>query len=220
MTLGEMKTYVASLVDDPQMTYFTTAQLTLFLNHAQEETQKLLIQSGQNYFFKTVNFSTVANGASYALPSDHLKTNRLEYVQGTAPNDFVNALNSITLNQKDAFSLYAQYSVAFYFYSRNAMILVPIPQQVNSMVHTYTYRLADMTLDADISEIPLEFHKYMCFVGAKQCFLKDQRDISSLKEYTDKVEMDLKREAVERAQDRASTMVITEDFGGWGGGVY
>lgn len=217
MTLAEMQTYLASLVDDPQQTYFTPAQTLLYINHAQQETQKLLIQAGQNFFLKSATFATVANGASYALPSDHMKTNRLEYVQGSIPNEYVSALSSITLNQQSQFSRYAQFPSCFYFFGRNAFILVPVPQTVCNMVHTYTYRIPDLAISTDVSEIPLEFHPYVVHRAAIECFIKDQRDISTLVNYTSKVEEDLKREAVERAQDRAPTIVRTsEDTWGWG----
>lgn len=217
MTLTEMQSYLAAIVDDPQQTYFTPAQTLIFINQAQSETQKLLINAGQNYFFKQHTFNTVINQANYSLPADFLKLNQLVYNQGTAPNNFITNLSSITMNQALNFSLYAQYPTNFYF-KTNEVVLVPIPQTVCEMIMTYTYRLPNLVTGTDVSEIPLEFHDYIVWKAALQCFVKDQRDPSSVLEYTRKVEEDLKRAAVERAQDRAPTIVRTENgSGGWGG---
>ena len=208
MTLGEIKTYVAGLVDDPQMTYFGTTLLTTFANHAQGEVQKLLIQAGQNYYITGHTFASVAYQQGYSLPANFLKLNRLEYITGTAPNDSVYPIGSITMNQQDNFQRYANYPAAFYF-SQYQVQLVPIPDSVQSFRMQYTYRVADMTSDSDTPNIPIQYQTYLAYLMAIQCFIKDSRDPGTLLSYTSKIEEEIKRDAVERAQDRAPSVVQT-----------
>jgi hypothetical protein len=206
MNLGEVKAFASYLVDDLNMTYFGTTQMTAFANHAQAETQKLLIQAGQNYYITGHTFASVAYQQGYSLPANFLKLNRLEYVIGTAPNDSVYPVNSITMNQQDMFQRYGNYPAAFYF-SQYQIQLVPIPDAVTSFRMKYTYRVADMTADANTPDVPTQYHDYLAYLVAIQCFIKDGRDPSTLLQYTMKVEEEIKRDAIERAQDRAPSVV-------------
>lgn len=212
MTLGQMKAYIASLVDDLNYGYFTETQLLRFINQAQRETQKKLIQAGNNWYLKeNTSLTTVANQSDYSLPSDFLKLNRLEVVRNiSTPNETINALSSITLNQKDFFPTSGD-PIAFYF-KKNTLVLTPKPQSSGDTLRlTYTYRVLDLVNDNDVPDVPEEFHDYMAHLATIQCFIKDGRDASLLVSYTKEVEKRLDADAIERAQDRASTIVQTID---------
>lgn len=208
MTLGEMQTYLASIVDDVEFGYFTREDTRRYLNQAAKECQKLLIQSGNNWYIKVVSRPMIVNQRDYALPCDFLKVNRLEAVQNPGVNQTVQALGSCTMNQQDAFPQFGQ-PCAFYI-QKNQLILLPAPNDVRTMVLYYSYRIEDMVVEADLPDVPEEFHEYIVMLAAKTCFLKDGRDPGLVVEKIRQVEMALERDAIERAQDHMSQVVITD----------
>lgn len=220
MDVAAMISYVLSEVDDPNGAYFTQTQLIRYINQAAQETQKKLIAAGNNWFLKVPTdgtYVTVANQAKYTPPTDLLQLNRLEIVQNPGVNENRVALTSITLNQKDFFYGYSSWPVAFYF-QKNDIVLCPAPQTAGLTIrYYYTYRIAEVTLTTETVDIPAEFHEYICHQVILKCFAKDGRDPSFFMALTKQVEERLEKEAIQRAQDRASTIVLTSDaFQGYG----
>lgn len=213
MTLGQIKSYVWSMVDDLGGNYFTTDELTRYANQMMRETQKLLIQAGNNWY-TTIDAtqSTVINQGNYTLPTDFLKMNRIELVQNSGPNETRYSPKSITLNQKDLISFDSD--VAGFYILKNTLWFAPFPQTVKTIRMYYTYRVAEMTLDADTPDVPAEYHEYIADRVAEICFLKDGRDASFIRYKCDKVEQFLNRDAIERAQDHASRVVIVDEDNG------
>lgn len=211
MNVGQIKSYVWSLCDDLAGSYFTTTELTRFINQEQQETQKQLVLSGNNWYLKVdQSGSTVVNQQGYTLPTDLLAINRIELVQNPGVNEAVFPLTSITLNQKDAFQNFSGMPCAYYL-QKNTIQMIPAPQQVWTIRYYYTYQIADISSDSDTPDVPTEFHEYLAKRVAMQCFIKDGRDATLLLRDIQKVEDDLKARAIERAQDRMSTIVINSD---------
>lgn len=210
MTVGEIKAYVASLVDDLQYAYFTETELLRFINQAQQETQKKLVLAGNNWYVKIDQTqSTVVNQANYTLPTDFLKMNRLELVNNPGNNEDRYSLKSITLNQKDM-GFQASDSVGFYLL-KNILYLNPKPQNIRTIRMYYTYRIAAVVLDADIPDVPPEFHEYLAYLVALKCFQKDGRDPNFILQQTKVWEDNLEAEAIERNQDHASCVVVVDE---------
>ena len=80
MNRGEIRDLCLYWLDDLQGAYFTPTQMNVFINNAQREVQKQLIQAFEDYYLKVVQTTTVANQADYILPQDFLKLRRLEIV--------------------------------------------------------------------------------------------------------------------------------------------
>lgn len=215
MTLGQIKSYVWSLVDDPNGDYFLTADLTRYANQMLRECQKLLIQSGNNWYVQIdATQSTVINQANYTLPSDFLKINRLELVQNPGTNETRYAVQNIPLAQKD--SIAYDSDVAAFYILKNTLYLTPVPQTVKTIRFYYTYRVAEMTSDSDTPDLPTEFQEYLADRVAELCFLKDGRDAGFIRNRCDQVEQYFKSDAIERSQVSASRVVIVDDDGGFG----
>lgn len=215
MTLGQIKSYVWSMVDDLNGDYFTTAELTRYANQMLRECQKLLIQSGNNWYVQIdATQSTVINQANYTLPTDFLKINRLELVQNPGTNETRYAVQNIPLAQKDSIAFDSD--VAAFYILKSTLYLTPLPQTVKTIRIYYTYRVAEMTSDSDTPDLPSEFHEYLADRIAETCFLKDGRDASFIRQRCDQVEQYMKADAIERSQVSASRVVIVDDDGGFG----
>lgn len=223
MTVLEAYNYVASLVDDRSFGYFTKDQLLIFLNQSVQECQKKLIASGNNWYLKVTpdsgvgSYTTTANQATYTPPTDMMNINRIEIVQNPGVNENRTNLTSITLNQKDFFYGYSQWPVAFYF-QKSDIVMCPAPQQSGLLIrYFYTYRIAALVNESDEIDVPNEFEEYVCYLTTLKCFQKDGRDASLILRYTDDVEKRLEKQAIQRAQDRAPSIVMTGDnVSGWG----
>lgn len=197
---------------NPPGSYFTTAELTRYANQMAAETQKLLIQAGNNWYVKIdQTASTVINQAAYTLPTDFLKMNRIELVMNPGTNETRYSVAHIPLSQKDSIAFDSD--VAAFYLLKSTLYFTPVPQTVKTIRYYYTYRIAQMTLDADIPDVPEEFHEYLADRVAEICFLKDGRDASFIRYKCDKVEQFLKQDAIERSQVGSSVVVCLDDDG-------
>lgn len=214
MTVLDIKNYVWSLVDDLNGDYFTSAQLLIYINQCQQETQKKLVLSGNNWYLKTTTAALVVNQYIYTLPTDFLKLNRLEScINIGTTNEERYSIKSITLNQKDDF--FQDSEPIGYYFVKSEIYLTPPPKSVRTLRYYYTYRIAPVVLDADIPDVPEEYHEYIANLVAQRCFLKDGRDPGFILTQIKEVEANLTASAIERAQDHASTVVvISEDYAG------
>jgi len=74
--LGQLRTLALSWLDDPNGEYFTTAQMNVFLNNAQRELQKRLIDKGENYYVIRMTGTMVVGEDTYTLPTDFKKNHK------------------------------------------------------------------------------------------------------------------------------------------------
>lgn len=211
MTVLEIKNYCWSLLDDLNGDYFTAPEMLRYINQCTQETQKKLVLSGNNWYAKIdTSTSTVVNQRNYSLPTDFLKMNRLESVINiNTVSEQWYPITSITLNQKDQNFLESE-PTGFYFL-KSTLYLTPPPKTIRTLRMYYTYRVAQVALDADIPDVPEEFHEYIANLVVQRCFLKDGRSAELVERQIMQVEESLKAEAIERAQDHASTVVIVEE---------
>lgn len=213
MTVGEIKAYVWSMVDDLNGDYFTSPEVLRYINQMQQEVQKLLIQSGNNwYVIIDQTQSTVINQGNYTVPTDFLKMNRIELVQNPGVNETRYSIQSIPLSQKDAICFDSD--VAGFYLLKNTLWFSPFPTTVKTIRLYYTYRIPPVAVDADIPDVPLQYHEYLADRVAEICFLKDGRDASFIRAKCMSTEQDLKNDAIERNQDHASRVVSVDEDGG------
>lgn len=228
MNTGEACTYISYLVDDLLFSYFTKPQLYRFLNQSIGETQKKLIDAGQQWYLKVTpdsgggSIPLVVNQGSYTQPTDLMEVNRIELVQNPGINENRYALTSCTLNQKDLFPQGPGQPLAFYL-GKNTIEIIPPPNAVAGQIMRvfYNYRVTPITGDADPIDVPEEYHEYVCNLAAEKCFFKDGRsDVEVLRRYINDVESRMMRKAMERMKDRAHSVTITGEDGFGGGGWY
>lgn len=201
MTLSDAKALVASWVDDLSFGYFTSDQLTRYLNNGAYETQKLLIATGTNRYLKCSQTPTVINQGDYALPDDFLKVHKITMITGgTFPNETTFDLSPITLNQTDLVAgKSGQPSV--YYLKKNKIVLAPVPQSVIQMRLYYSYRITQLSLDTDLFDIPQEYAEFPAVLAAIDCLIKDGRDMTSVMTKKTYYEDMLKADANERTVD-------------------
>lgn len=217
MTVGEIYTYVSYLVDDLEFGYFTKPQLLVFINQCQQEVQKKLIRAGFSWYLKDIESTvTVANQEAYALPSDFLEINRLQIVTNPGVNEDKYTINSLNgLSELDYFQEYNGQPRAFYL-RKTDIILVPKPAVAGKYLRMkYNYKIANVTAEIDIPDIPTEYHEYLAMLVAIKCFIKDGREYSLLASWTKVVNDELEAMATSRLQDKPRMVIITSnDFNG------
>lgn len=212
MTRSELRTLVASWLDDVNQTYFLAAQVNVWLNLAQREVQKLLLQAGQNWYMTPVQTTTVVGQADYVLPSDFMVENRLELVQsGTGVNENRVTLCEITTNQQPFIPIGLGCPTNYYI-KKNRVTISPTPDQAYPLRLYYSYRVADMSNDADTPDVPEEFMEYVAILAAFDGFIKDDRAPSNLLMKKEKYEELLKQMANDRTQDQGRQVVQTVDY--------
>lgn len=221
MNFGQLQTLVSVWLDDVNFGYFSQAQVKVWLNNAQIEAQKLLLEAGQNYYVQRWQTSLVVNQSDYILPSDFMKLHRLELVvSGTVPNETVQVINPVTLNQQDLISNTQDAYPAYYYIKRNRLVLLPYPQQVLTMRMYYSPEVADMVNDSDVPDVPAQYHEYLAVLAALDGFLKDQRDPSQFLEKRRYYEKMMKDDATERNVDMPRAIVETGQNSGYVYGFY
>lgn len=214
MNFLDLQNLVAYWVDDLNFGYFTPVQVKRFLNNAAFEVQKRLVLAGENYYLTAKETPMVQNQADYILPDDFLKLNRVELIPTGQCNPNITdiiRLNSITLNQRDF--LNATTGVPNVYYLRkNRLIILPVPDATAKTIRLwYTYRIIPMTLDSEIPDVPEEFQELIAILAAKDCLLKDGRDVSTLLNKEAMYEKMFESMAEDRKVDAPRT-IVERDF--------
>lgn len=213
MNFGEIKQLVWNWLDDPFSGYFTDSDVSRWINNAQYETQKLLLQANENYYVKCVQTIMAINQQDYVLPNDFMKLHRLEVIiSGTPPNEALTPLAPITLNQQDLVPGGAG-QPQFYFIKKNRLVLWPAPDSELSLRLFYSPRVVEMADDLEIPDVPEHYHEFLAVLATIDGLLKDQRDPSPMlakREYYQKM---LDRDADERNQDAPRAVTETSNSG-------
>lgn len=212
MTFVQLQTMVSSWLDDPNNGYFTLAEVKLWLNNAQREAQKMVIQAFEGHYRKVVETTMVQYQREYQLPSDFKKLSRIEVILSgtTFQTESVTRLSKITENQQDMVTERAGTPMAYYF-KGDQVVLVPAPDDDKTLRLTYLYRVTDMSNDADLPDIPADYHEYLAVLATLDGLYKDGREVGPMlqkKEYFEKL---FKQDAEERNVDESRTIVQTLD---------
>lgn len=216
LQLQDLRNLTLYWLDDLNAGYFTPVQVNLWLNNAQRECQKQLLQAGQNYYLKPSQTSTVSGQADYVLPSDFLKLHRLELVlSGTGTNEARSQLAQFTLNQQNQVST-STGTPEVYILKKNRITLYPVPDSIKTLKIHYSTRVADMVNDSDVPDVPEEFEEYLSILAAIDGLVKDNRQSATL---AAKFQMYAKRFEVmanDRKQDRSRYVICRDEYaGGW-----
>lgn len=214
MTFLELQNLVASWVDDVNFGYFTTTQVKTFLNNAQREVQKHLLQSGENYYVVSSQTTLVADQTEYVLPSDFLKLHRLEIVtSGSGVNEVTLKLNALSINERDQYAI-GNGTPQGYYIKKNRVVLAPAPASALTMRMWYSPRVTDLSGDSETPDVPADYHEYLAILAAIDCFLKDGRDPGVLLRKQQYYLDLMKQNADDRRQDEPRHIIETDDWYG------
>lgn len=217
MTRSEIRTLILTWLDDPNSGYFDATTLNSWINLAQREVQKLLLQAGVNFYMKPVQSNTVALQADYVLPSDFITLHRLEVViAGTGVNENRQAIGPITTNQQDLVQI-SQGVPTNYYMKKDRVTLSPTPDAAYVLRLYYSPRVADLTGDSDTPDVPEQYMEFVAILAAFNGYIKDDRTAENLLAKKQKYEELLKQQASERTQDVSRPVVQTQ---GYDGGFY
>lgn len=212
MTRADIAALMMSWLDDEQQAYFKPAQVNVWINLAQREVQKLLLQAGENYYMKPVETLTVVNQADYVLPVDFFVEHRLEVVlSGTGVNENRLKLEPITTNEQDLISIRAGTPTNYYI-KKDRVTLSPTPQQAWTLRLYYSPRVADLVNDTDVPDIPEQFMEYVAVLAAFDGFIKDDRAPTNLEMKRQRYEKLLKEMSEDRTQDNSRRVVVVNDY--------
>lgn len=218
MTRAELKTLMLSWLDDPQGGYFTDANLNAWINNAQKQVQRKLIQSGNLFYGIEVQTNTVVNTNEYALPDDYLRVHKMELIQsGTFPNENRIVLQPVTPMQANFYGTGTGQPGAYYL-KQDSFVLLKTPAQVWPIAMLYSYLVEDLTSDLQEPDVPTQYQEMVGVVALMDGFLKDQRNPAPM--FQDKLmyyEKLMAQDAQDRNVDVPREVVVTQpDSTFWG----
>lgn len=218
MTLSDLQNLCAFWLDDLNMTYFTPTQLTFWLNNAQREVQKVLLQSHVNFYVTRVQTTMVVGQNDYVLPNDFMTLHRPEIVMsGVPPFEDTMSLSPITINQQELVPNQTG-TPQFYYFKKNRITILPAPDTALTLRLYYSYMVSDMVNLTDVPDIPAPYHEFLAVLATQDGLMKDGRDNTQIlikKAYYENL---LKQETQDRNEDTPRVIVqtgndITQMFG-------
>lgn len=212
MTFLELQDLVLDWLDDKNAGYFTRPKVKQWINNGQREVQKRLSKAAEGYHEISAQTTCVANQSDYALPADYRKSHRLVIVNnpGTA-NEDEEQLDPITMNQQNMIGNQAGRPAA-YFLKKERLVLCPKPDTTYTLRLYYSYRVADMVEDAEIPDVPEDYHELCAILGAMDGFIKDGRDASLLAKKLKDYETTMDQDAEDRTEDKPREVVVTGEY--------
>lgn len=212
MTRSEIRTLILTWLDDAQSGYFDATTLNLWINLAQREVQKLLLQAGTNFYMEPVQTLTVSDQADYVLPDDFITLHRLEVViTGTGVNENRQPLGPITTNQQDLVQITSGIPTNYYI-KKDRVTVSPTPDNEYVLRLYYSPRVEDLTGDSDTPDVPEQYMEYVAILAAYNGFIKDDRAPENIVAKKAKYEEMLKLMASERTQDVSRQVVQTMSY--------
>lgn len=216
MTLSELKTLVSIWVDDRAFGYFTESEITTYLNNAQREVQKLLIQAGEAWYMKCASTSLITGTGCYKLPSEFLKMHKLDLIiSGTNPqNEVKQTLIHLTPNEAQRLN-YGNAVPRGYYLKKDAIEIRPYPDLGYEIDMLYSYIVPDMVLATDVPDVPPQYQELLGIMAAIDCFLRDQRDPSAFMAKKDGYIQLMKQDSQDRLQDQPRSVVLVDGGDNW-----
>lgn len=210
MNLGQLRGLTLQWLDDLEAGYFTPTQVNLWLNNAQKEAQKRLLQAGQNYYLICKETTFTINQQEYVLPSDFRKLHRLEVIVsgwGTI-NESKYMVSPMTLNQEDLVNL-TPGDPAFYVLKKSRVKVFPAPSVGYHVRLFYSYLVEDMVVDTDVPDVPEAYHEYLACLATQDGFMRDGRVPDLILKKIAEYEKQMDQDANERLVDQPRQIVET-----------
>lgn len=213
MTRGEIRGLVLSWLDDLDAGYFTPEQVNVWINNAQYEVQKQLLDCGELWYLTCVTANTVQSQDSYSLPANFLKANRLELLiagtlQTAVSGQTWSSIEPNTLNEGSDlnFGLAQPQTVTI---GKDCLILRPIPDQGYVMRLWYSYCVDPMNDDLNVPDVPIQYHEAIAVRAAWDGYMKDQRNPTIMDEKRKYYDDMMKKDQIQRNRARPRRVVRT-----------
>lgn len=182
MTFLDLQNLVALWVDDTNFGRHTQASVQTYLNNALYEVQRKLIKAHDNYYFRDSYTSIVYNQVDYLVPDDYLALHDIWLViDGTAPNESTLPLELIAPSIRHQFNPSSGTPTAFWI-KNDKIMLVPPPSTVYTLHILYSYLVDQMVNPTDEPDVPNSFHEYIAIIATYNCFLRDDKVPTLVKE--------------------------------------
>jgi len=161
--LSTLRGSVRIEVRDPDGIRFSDSDVDSAINQAYRRLYLRVLGANQNYFSVTTYHDITSGQSNIALPADHMRTVRLEYINGDIEIPLKKRDRGITANYTGGsnFNLASNY-FTYHFESSN-LVIEPTPRVTvtNALKHTYIetlleadYMVADLdTVHVDIKDI-------------------------------------------------------------------
>lgn len=161
MTHDELKLLAALYLNDPSHDVFSEASLTLMLNAAQARLADIIEDTDEAYFsgIETYAISVDDDAWEVALPTDCLKVLLVERVA-----DPPIACEWIDFRRRHADGA----SGGLRYYLRGSRLGIVAPSDAHTIRVWYVRRLTDLSIGADTSDIPANFHELLALEAAKR----------------------------------------------------
>jgi hypothetical protein len=214
VTFQDLQNQVLTWLDDINGTYFTNAQTTFWLNNAQRECQKQLIQAGEHWYLTTAGTNLVANEDCYSLPADFRVVHKLELLSQGALTDPIiiqkrERIYPVTPIESDLIN-YGPGFPSGYYLKKNCIVFRAIPDLAYPVLLTYSYMVSDMTLPTSVPDVPVQYQEYIAILATIDGFLRDGRDPSAFLEKK-KDYLELMRQDADQRQVDGPRMVVSTD---------
>lgn len=210
MNFGDLQALTSDWLDDVKNGYFTLPIVKLWINNAQKEVQKLLLNAAEDYYTVCVETDTVIGQARYGYPDRFMKVQGFEAISSgsgdTAETETISPIvrieGSLIVNvQGDSFN---------YILNKDTFTLKPAPKSVKTLRMEYSRLVADMVDLADVPDVPAQYHEYMAILAARDGFLKDRRSLAPIESKLIYYEGMLKKDVEQRRQDQPRTVVASD----------
>lgn len=150
ISLLTLRTSVRYEIRDPDGVTYDDPHVDYAINQAYRKAFMMVANAIEDYFIDTDTFSFVADQREYALPADHLRTKKVEYVRGDTKVPLFRYRRAVDAtssgNAAGGLNLYPDYD----FEAEN-MIFEPTPQVavVDAIRHEYYQQCVDLVDDTD-----------------------------------------------------------------------
>lgn len=182
MNLGEMKTLMGLYVDDPNGTKWTDAYKVILLNQSQAWLVAKIESVDDDYFLTSDDVSVTAttdnSDFTDTLPADYRTSVAFEKLSS---NERPVVLGVVTHRCRDDYISQLDDSDKFmqpYVFVYGTTLGVVNPSEAFTLRHWYLPRLDDMTLDADESDVPAEYHDIIVKRAAYNAMFAERGDMS------------------------------------------
>lgn len=171
---------VATYLQDRQLKRWSKGELIVYINEAQDELAQEINRAYKSYFVKSATVPTVSGQSLYSLPTDLIELVKLEVVDSPSSDTEPQSLTEVLLNDKRFYEVLDQAnqktSFGYYFLQGGSFRALPEVGTSNAYFRMfYVKRLAALSADADLSEIPGEHHGLLALKAAQHAWAKNGR---------------------------------------------
>lgn len=220
-TLGDMTAGAKELADMSTAGvsgFVTAAQWRLWVNEAIAELHQLVSTSFEDTFFSTSDFTLAASALGIkTLPTDFMRCRGLDIKTGTNLYREIHRFNWAERNQigPGHFSRFHE-SLRYRIVSRTTMYLFPVADAIGDFRLYYVKRYVELTSDSTAMQDELQpWWEYVQIVAAIKALIKQQDDVSDLRERRDVMRRDIADAGTNTDENESDTIVDVETIG-WG----